>query len=199
VRWLPVHDADAAAKVGDELGYPLVMKGILPGVAHKSELGLVALGIQNASMATAAWAEFVERMGEMGDGHVIAQAMVHGKVELIVGVTTDPLLGQFIVLGLGGVFAEDLDEVVLVPTDAGQDYVRARVLDSTVGRILESRRWNVKPTQAVLDVVFRLQSLASRAEGRLHALDINPLLVSDGTAVAVDALVTRTADLPADA
>lgn len=100
-------EVEAAAAA---IGYPVVMKGLLPGGVHKTELGLVRLGIPDEPAALRAFAELTERMGDRGQ--VLLQRQIPGKVELIAGLTRDPQFGPCVMFGLGGVMAELFGDAV---------------------------------------------------------------------------------------
>ncbi|MFF3573316.1 acetate--CoA ligase family protein [Nocardia jiangxiensis] len=195
VQCRTLHQVADIATAGRELGWPLVLKGAVPGVTHKSELGLVELGVADETTGAQAFHRLSQRMASAGGGEIIAEQTISGRFEAIAGISTDPILGQFVLLGIGGIFTEDLDNVVLIPADAGRDHTRARVLGSAVGQVLDSARWALSPTEAVLDIIYRLQTLARSSKGAIRALDINPLVIGDGTATAVDAVITRGTDL----
>ncbi|MGE3620442.1 MAG: acetate--CoA ligase family protein [Acidimicrobiia bacterium] len=186
--WTEVAD-EQAARAAATRWTPTVVKGVVPGVAHKSELGLVEVGLATPDAVAKAYLSVHQAVEAQGGGRVIVQEMLRGRTELLVGLTRDPALGAFVVVGLGGVFAEELDATVVVPVGAPDGFARERILAAPVGRVLSSHRWAESPLDVVLDVVDRLRALALAAGDDLVSVDVNPLVVGDGWAVAGDALV----------
>src|SRR5690606_17039935 len=99
---------DEAVQVADSLGYPVVMKIVSPDIAHKSDVGGVAVGLADAEAVRAAHADMLARVAEAAPGAritgVAVQAMAPQGTEVIVGATTDPQFGPVMMFGLGGVF-----------------------------------------------------------------------------------------------
>jgi acetate---CoA ligase (ADP-forming) len=189
---------DAAARAADELGWPVAVKLDAPGLAHKTDLGGVALGIRNrAELASA-----VRRVLAAGRDHepegVLIQPMAEAGVELIVGARRDPQFGPLVLVGIGGVLAEVLDDVALrlapVTTEDARamlDELRgARLLDGVRGRRGISR-------SAVANLIVAL-GRAFEAHPAWREIDLNPV-IANRDAVAVDALiVTDVRDPDAD-
>jgi len=193
VETLCVADAQEARAALRRLGAPLALKGLAPGVAHKNDAGLVHVGVRDEAALDAAFADLARTLASLGGGRIIAQPMVAAKAELILGVAHEPPLGHFLVLGLGGVHAELLDCVTLIPAFAS----RARIADMVEGSLageLIARVCGAQAPARRLDVVNALAALRDlvRACGDdIAAVDVNPLLVGPQACVAVDALVTR--------
>ncbi len=183
-----------AARIAGDIGFPVVMKIASPDFPHKSDAGLVRLSVGTASEAKAVYTELVQRAtrakrGARIEGVQIQQQIV-GGTEMIVGVTHDPVFGPAVLVGTGGVFAEILKDVAVrpLPIDRrdAQDMIEGLrgypLLAGARGR----RRGDVK---ALVDVVLAVARLASSCGDRLVELDLNPVVVLDRGAVAVDSLV----------
>jgi len=159
--------------------FPVVLKAMAPGVAHKAKEGLVATGIGNAE----AYRATLERLRRHG-APVIVQPQLTAKAELILGVITEPRLGKFLLLGLGGVHTEVLDEIVLWPIPSLPDLSQSRI-----GRLVAA----LGATHAVTDALCRLQDFAITGGDTIESIDVNPLIVTDGgKTIAVDALIVRS-------
>jgi acetyl-CoA synthetase (ADP-forming) len=185
-----VDDADGAARAAHDLGYPVVAKLCGDRIAHKTERGLVRLGLGDAAAVRAAAAELLAAAtpddGEVG---VLVAPMVRGTRELIAGLASDEQFGMTVVLGVGGVLAEAVADVAirLVPItradahDMIDDLATQRLLGPFRGEPAIDR-------ERLVDV---LVGLSEAAEGmpELVSADLNPLIVVDGLPVAVDALV----------
>ena len=189
-----VTSAGAAAEAAASLGFPVAMKIASPGFPHKSEAGLVRLGIGSATAARAAYRDLVglaraaKPLGPI-EG-VVVQEQVPDGVEMIVGVTHDATLGPAVMVGTGGIFAEVLADVAVrpLPVDArdADDMIRSLrgfpLLDGARGR-------PPADVNALVDVVMAVARLAAACGPKLRELDLNPVLVREKGAVAVDSLV----------
>ncbi len=170
---------DAAARIG----YPVVLKGIAEGVAHKSDLGLVHADLLDAHAVAHAFAA-------CACPRVVVQAMIHGGLEAIAGVTRAEGVGLVLLAGLGGIYAEALADVTMWPIPVSRSDIDIKLRDSALGRVLHGPRWkHPGAISALIDTLLSLQSAAVSLAGRLHAIDINPIILGAHGAVAVDALV----------
>lgn len=181
---------DAAGTAADAIGYPVVTKLCGPGIAHKTERGLVRLGLRDRGAVVAAAGELLAaaRPGD-GDVAVLVAPQVRGTRELIAGVATDPQFGRVVMLGVGGVLAEALADVAfrLLPID---DVDAEELIDDLrTTAILGPFRGEPPVDRDALVAVLLGLSLAAEATPGLVAADVNPLVVVDGRPVAVDALV----------
>ncbi|MGE0419015.1 MAG: acetate--CoA ligase family protein, partial [Acetobacteraceae bacterium] len=174
---------DQALAAAGDLGYPVVLKGVAEGVAHKTELGLVRVNLTDDAALAAAHAG-------MGCARVIVQPMVSGGLEAIAGVTRADGVGLVLMAGLGGIFAEALRDVVMWPIPTPRSAIEARLADTTLGRILASPRWrHPQATRQFVDLLSALHNAALACGDGLRAIDINPVVLGADGAVAVDALV----------
>lgn len=180
-------DLGQARVAADRIGYPVVLKGVAEGVAHKTELGLVHVGLANQAALDAAFAA-IDRP------RVIVQAMIKGELEVIAGMTRADGVGPVLLAGLGGIFAEAIRDVTTWPIPVSRETILASLTASTTGRILTSPRWKYPDTLARLaDLLLALQDAALACGESLHAIDINPVILGANGATAVDALVVPTA------
>jgi acetyl-CoA synthetase (ADP-forming) len=185
-----VSDPAAAAEAAAVLGGPVVAKLCGDAIAHKTERGLVRLGLADPEAARAAAAELLDAAtpadGEVG---VLVAPMLRATRELIAGIARDPQFGPTVVLGVGGVLAEAVADVVvrLVPierTDA------LEMIDDLGSQALLAafRGEPAVDREALADVVLALSAVAA-GDDRVVAIDLNPLMIVDGRPIAVDALV----------
>lgn len=175
-----LEQARAAAA---RIGYPVVLKGVAEGVAHKSDHGLVHVGLADEAALDTAFAA-VDCL------RVIVQAMVRGGLEAIAGVTRADGVGLVMIAGLGGVLAEALRDVTTWPVPVGRDVVARDLAAGTLGRILASPRWAYpEAAERLTDLLMALQDAAMACQDGLEAIDINPVILGAGGAMAVDALV----------
>jgi acetate---CoA ligase (ADP-forming) subunit beta len=188
-----VTRADESVAAARELGapdQPVVLKLCGQGVAHKTERGLVRLGLRGEDeVRDAADALLAAARPDDGDVSVLVAPQARGSRELIAGVHRDPQFGPCVMVGLGGVLAEALGDVAfrlapVEPVDA------ADMLDDLSGQALLGPFRGEPPVDrvAVAEIVLGLSRLA-QTHAEIVSLDVNPLVVVDGKPVAVDALV----------
>ncbi|WP_200308366.1 acetate--CoA ligase family protein [Streptomyces adelaidensis] len=188
-----VTSAAAAVRAASLVGYPVVMKASGARIAHKTELGLVKVGLTSASQIRDAYRELTDiaRYEDVSLDGVLVCQMVERGVEMVVGVTHDDLFGPTVTVGLGGVLVEVLrDSAVRVPP-FGEDQARA-MLTELRGRALLDGVRGAPPADvdALVEVVLRVQRMALELGDEIAELDINPLMVlpRGQGAVALDAL-----------
>ncbi|MFG2603988.1 acetate--CoA ligase family protein [Streptomyces sp. NPDC048514] len=189
-----VTSAAAAVRAAGQVGYPVVMKASGGQLAHKTELGLVKIGLTSASQVRDAYRELTDIARYEGvslDGVLVCQ-MVEQGVEMVVGVTHDELFGPTVTVGLGGVLVEVLrDSAVRVPP-FGEDQARDMLADLRCRALLDGVRGRPPADlDALVEVVLRVQRMALELGDHIAELDINPLMVLERGqgAVALDALV----------
>ncbi|HVU75006.1 MAG TPA: acetate--CoA ligase family protein [Mycobacteriales bacterium] len=180
-----------AVQAAAALDTPAVLKVCSADIGHKSDLGLVRLGLASAAEVEAAYDEVLAAVpaGASVEG-VLVCPMETGGVEVVVGVAQDPLFGPVVLLGLGGVFVEVLGDVThrVPPFDEAE--VRRMVGELRGVKMLHGVRGRpAADIDALVDVVMKVQRLALDLDGELAELDINPLLLRPDGAVALDALV----------
>ncbi len=186
-----VRSAEEAAAAAEALGYPIVVKAL--GVAHKTEVGGVRLGLGNADEVSAA----VMEMSGLSESYLI-EKMIDGVVaELIVGVARDEQFGPYLLVGGGGIMVELLKDSVplLLPTN------RERVLQA-LDRLKCAplfRGFREAPPadlDAAVDVILAVARMVENDPASIVELDINPLmLLAKGQGVvAADALIILNAE-----
>ncbi|MGW0712534.1 acetate--CoA ligase family protein [Streptomyces sp. NPDC002643] len=188
-----VTSAAAAVRAASLVGYPVVMKASGARIAHKTELGLVKIGLTSASQIRDAYRELTDiaRYEDVSLDGVLVCQMVERGVEMVVGVTHDDLFGPTVTVGLGGVLVEVLrDSAVRVPP-FGEDQARAMLAELRGRALLEGVR-GAPPSDvdALVEVILRVQRMALELGDEIAELDINPLMVlpRGQGAVALDAL-----------
>ncbi|MEU6757990.1 acetate--CoA ligase family protein [Streptomyces sp. NPDC046685] len=188
-----VTSAAAAVRAAGLVGYPVVMKASGPQLGHKTELGLVKIGLTSASQIRDAYRELTDTARYENvplDGILVCQ-MVERGVEMVVGVTQDDLFGPTVTVGLGGVLVEVLNDAAVRVPPFGEDQARA-MLGELRGRALLEGVRGAPPADvdALVEVILRIQRMALELGDELSELDINPLMVlpRGQGAVALDAL-----------
>ncbi|MEV6192629.1 acetate--CoA ligase family protein [Streptomyces sp. NPDC051920] len=189
-----VTSAAAAVRAASQVGYPVVMKASGAQIAHKTELGLVKIGLTSASQVRDAYRELTDIARYEGislDGVLVCQ-MVERGVEMVVGVTHDQLFGPTVTVGLGGVLVEVLRDFAVRVPPFGDDQARAMLSELRGRALLDGVRGGPPvDVDALVEVVIRVQRMALELGDDIAELDINPLMVlpRGQGAVALDALV----------
>ncbi|MEU6552917.1 acetate--CoA ligase family protein [Streptomyces sp. NPDC046915] len=188
-----VTSAAAAVRAAGQVGYPVVMKASGAQIAHKTELGLVKIGLTSASQVRDAYRELTDIARYEGvslDGVLVCQ-MVERGVEMVVGVTHDELFGPTVTVGLGGVLVEVLRDAAVRVPPFGEDQARDMLAELRGRALLDGVRGRPPADlDALVEVVLRVQRMALELGDELAELDINPLVVlpRGQGAVALDAL-----------
>jgi acetate---CoA ligase (ADP-forming) subunit beta len=178
------HTRDDAAGFASFIGGPVVAKA--SGLAHKTEAGAVRFGLDPEGVARV-W----EELAALGDGSVLVAEQVRGELELIVGGVRDPQFGPVVSVGLGGIAAEAFEDAVFVlaPTEPGE-------LDRALGGLRSAsllNGWRGSPPvdrAALGDIVDAVGRLLEEDDSVVE-VDCNPVLVSGGKPLVLDALVVR--------
>ncbi len=183
-------DAAEAWAFALKMGLPVVLKGLSPGKAHKTEHGLVRLGITDQRRLQETFATLHQRMD--GRGRILVQKQIAFEFELIAGFVRDDQFGACVMFGLGGVLAELEPDVVfaLAPLDLAAALRLIGALRNR--RLLEGFR-GMQPLQqeAMAQLLVDLGRLGV-SYPRIAQIDINPVVVSAGRPLAVDANVILT-------
>lgn len=187
---VPEQAADSleeACAAAEQLGYPLVLKGLLPETAHKTEAGLVHLGIGSIQDLKKAYEGLQTTL--QGRGRILVQKQIQGDLELIIGLVRDPHFGQTVMCGFGGVLAEAVGDAVFAMAPLSHDQALALIDRLKAQRLLNGFR-GASPLdrEALARIVVALGELARENPG-IQEIDINPLIVDQGLPVAVDALM----------
>src|SRR5712691_3976640 len=195
-REVRVGSAEAAVEAAQRLGYPVALKVDSPDILHKTEAGVIRLGLREAEQVRTAYAEILARAvayaPQASISGVLVQEMVTDGVEVIVGVSYDAQLGPILLFGSGGVMVEVYNDVALRRCPITPAEAFAMLSDVKGARLLQGfRGWPAADVDALVDTLVRVSHLAVHLEGRLAELDINPLMVLPaGRGVkAVDTLV----------
>jgi acyl-CoA synthetase (NDP forming) len=187
-------DADAAARAAAEIGYPVAAKIVSPDLPHKTEAAAVTLGIPHGAALREAClrmrAAVARQRPDARLRGVLVQEMITDAREMIVGTSRDPHFGAVVTCGLGGVFVEVLRDVQrrVPPLSADQ----AREMIARLAGAASLGPFRGRPAAdvgAAADVIRRVGQLALDLEDRIAEIEINPLMVTPGGAIAVDALV----------
>jgi acyl-CoA synthetase (NDP forming) len=182
-----------AVKAAEQIGFPVVVKLCGDSIAHKTERGLVRLGVNSADATAIAARELLAKATvDDGDVSLLIAKMESGKREFIAGVMRDPQFGLFVMLGLGGIYAEVIADVAFAPVPLSKTGALALQGRLRQQKILESFRGESAVSKDQLADALVALSNAAESDQSISSIDINPILIrNDGSIVAVDALVVK--------
>jgi acyl-CoA synthetase (NDP forming) len=196
-----LDEARAAAR---ETGFPLVLKIVSPDIAHKTEVGGVVIGVKDDAQLAREYDALLSRVAAHApkariDGVLVAQ-MAQGGTELILGSKNDPVFGPVVMVGLGGIYAEVMNDVALetAPVDEAQALAMLRSLKTFP--LLDGARGRQKAdVEAAAAAIAALSRFAAAHADSVAEIDVNPLLVQDAGkgAYALDALLVAKTQEPA--
>ena len=189
-----VRTASEAATAARRIGYPVALKACAAGASHKTERGLVAVGLGRERDVRGAFAALGARAGAGYAGAFLVQEMVAGRRELTIGMLRDPQFGPCVMFGLGGVFTEILKDVVFRVAPLAERDARAMLRRIRAHRILDAVRGMPPVDTASLCRSLMALGRIGLEHPEIAAIDVNPLIVRGRTPVAVDALVVLSTD-----
>jgi len=188
-REVVAHDVSEAQLGAATLGWPIVAKQLCKGLVHKSDLGLVRVGLDTPEDLDAALRDFAAIVAAEGlstQGVLLAE-LLRG-FEVIVGGTRDASFGPVVMIGAGGVLAEHLDDAVFALCPVSPDEAASMIARLRIGRILSGYRGVAYDVTALATLVSDFSRLFAAAPW-IDSIDLNPVVVRTGTggATIVDA------------
>jgi acyl-CoA synthetase (NDP forming) len=198
-RELLVTTPAEATKAAAEIDYPIVLKVVSDAIPHKSEYGLVAIGLTSDSQlrdALAGMQKAVAQLGHPVQGYLV-QEMVSEGVEVFAGVSRDPQYGLTIAFGMGGVAIEILKDFALRPLPLREGDAEVMIAEPRGAALLDAFRGRPAADAAALaDCLYRLSDFAYANADRIEAIDLNPIKVRPAGkgCVIVDALIITKRD-----
>jgi acetyl coenzyme A synthetase (ADP forming)-like protein len=186
-RTVQVTTPEEAAAAAAELGGPVALKGVTPGLAHKTEAGAVRLALEGDAVRWAA-EEMVREVGAAGhriEGYLV-QTMAPEGAELLIGVVGDPAFGPLVAVGAGGTSAELIRDIQVRLAPLGRREAAEMLRALRTFPLLDGYRGRPRADVAALeDVVLRMSALAA-AHPEIAELDCNPVIAGPSGALAVD-------------
>ena len=186
------NEADAV-KYANEIGYPVVLKIVSPDIIHKSDVGGVVVGLGGADDVRRAYNHILVNV-KRHDGKarivgILIQEMAPPATEVIVGAIKDPQFGPAIMFGLGGIFVEVLKDVTFRIVPITEDEASEMITEVKAYPLLKGYR-NTPPadTKAIAKILLNTSRLVSDYPS-IKELDLNPILVYEHGAKAVDARI----------
>jgi len=191
-----VTSPDEAVAAADGLGYPVALKVCAAAIPHKSEHGLVRLGLTDATAVARAGAELTVRLRDEFPGipirGLLVQRMAPRGIEMVIGAKRDPTFGPVVMAGLGGVFVEYMKDVALSSAPVTPEQAFAMIRSLRAYPLLAGARGQAEADQdALAGAIVAISRLAVDGQRHIREIDVNPLIVlppGEG-AMAVDALI----------
>jgi acyl-CoA synthetase (NDP forming) len=187
------HEADSAgqaAKAAKRIGFPVAVKVLSRKITHKSDEGLVALGIDKPAKVLEAYERIIEKARSIDPGAKVAvEAMASPGTEVIVGAKRDPQFGPIVLFGLGGIFVEVFKDVSIRVAPVDHRMALSMMKGLKGYKLLEGYRGNKGVDMDKLaDIVVNVSRLMMSRDD-IQELDINPVIAHENGAVAVDARI----------
>ena len=189
------RSAEEALVLATSMGFPVAMKIYSEDISHKSDVGGVKLNIRNAADVRGNYRELIERVQKKRpDANlegVTVEAMhrtTNGR-EVMVGVINDPVFGPVISFGAGGTFVEVMEDASIALPPINERLARNLIGRTKIAKALgKFRNMPAANLDAVVDVLLRVSNMACELPW-LKEMDINPLIVDEHGAMAVDARI----------
>ncbi|MED5276820.1 MAG: acetate--CoA ligase family protein [Actinomycetota bacterium] len=185
-RWRIASTPDEALSAAREIGFPSALKLNGSSIAHKTEQGFVKLNLKTEPDFLNAAKELLEN--EIDDSNLLVTEMLSGSREVIAGMVRDPQFGPCVMFGFGGILTEAIADVEfrLAPITS---YDARDLISSlrTTGLLKEFRGEKALDIDATIDLLLKLGELAE--DEQILSIDLNPLIIVDGSPIAADALV----------
>ncbi len=186
--------AEMAVTLARQLGYPVALKVQSTQILHKTEADGIRLDLGSDDEVRAAYDELVANAERFAPGAelqgMLVQEMLGEGVEVIIGTTRDPVFGQVVMFGLGGIFVEALRDVSFRIAPLSRRDAREMIEEIKGYRVLQGIRGREPAdVDAIVDAILRVSRLVEDHHDEIEELDINPLRVFPTGAKALDALV----------
>jgi acetyltransferase len=193
-REVLASSADEAVTLARQIGHPVALKVQSAQILHKTEADGIRLGLGSDDEVRAAYGELLANAQRFAPGAelqgILVQEMLGDGVEVIIGTTRDPVFGQVIMFGLGGIFVEALKDVSFRIAPLTRRDAREMIEEIRGHPVLQGIRGRAPAdVEAIVDAILRVSQLVEDHRDEIEELDINPLRVFATGAKAVDALV----------
>jgi len=186
--WRMADSAAEAAKVAEEIGFPVVVKADAVSVIHKSDMGGVAVDLKDAGAVQAAVQKMVGEL-EVDDLRFFIQKYLPGGTEIIMGAKAEEGLGHILMFGLGGIFVEVLKDVVFNLTPVTDTDAKEMLASIKGAPLLAGSRGQKGVDRAVIEeLICRLSQLVGDLPA-IQEMDLNPVLAYEKCVFAVDARI----------
>ncbi|QND70731.1 acetate--CoA ligase family protein [Tardiphaga robiniae] len=188
------HSRAEAEAAFDAIGGKVVVKGCSADIAHKSELGLVKLGVASREAVGEVYAEMEEiirKQGSRFDGVIVA-AMTGGRREIVIGAHRDPVFGPVVMVGDGGKYVEVFKDTTLLLPPFTRDDAKRALAKLRIAPLFEGVRGEPPmDVDALVDAMVRIGELMADTSAKVMSIDLNPVMLNSDGCVVVDAVVFK--------
>jgi acyl-CoA synthetase (NDP forming) len=188
-------DFAEAEQAALRIGYPVALKACALDAQHKTEMGLIELGITDADELKRAYELLAPKARDL-DGGILVQEMIAGSRELVMGLVRDAQFGPCVMFGLGGIFTEAIGDVSFRVAPLNDQDARSMPNEIQGAKILGDIRGMAAVQTDDLSHCLRQLGQIGLDHPAISEIDINPLIIHNGLPVAVDALVVLQTPLP---
>jgi acetyl-CoA synthetase len=183
-----------AGLAAQEMGFPVVLKIESPDILHKTDMGVIRLGLRDRQEVEAAAAEILGKAEAVQPAPringILVQPMVPAGVELMMGCRVDPAFGPFVVVGLGGVMVELVKDSVMEPAPVTPQKARQMLGRLRTAAVLKGfRGLPAVDLDRLCDVIARFSEFVADHAGIITEADVNPLICNGSAIMAVDAII----------
>lgn len=187
---------DQAVEFAERIGYPVVLKGMSPQILHKTDKGLVLLHVQGPQEVREGFTKLKKIIDETEDavfeGVLIQEMLTEKAVEMYVGSKRDPVFGQMVVVGLGGIYIEVFKDAAMRKAPVSVEMAEEMIGELKSSAMLkEFRGSTASDVTALCKLVSQFSYFIDALDEEIEEVDLNPTMVfKDGHGVkAVDALM----------
>jgi acetyltransferase len=182
-----IHSVDEAIEAAEALGFPVAVKGCSAEIMHKTEKGLIYLNRKNKDEVTESLMKIRESAGE--NLPVLISKMVEGQREFLAGITRFPGFGPCVLFGVGGVFAEALDDVTIRQAPLSDTEAEEMIFSIKMGKILTEFRGMPAVDVVALAAILQRVSYLALLHPEIAEMDLNPVIIQGALPVIADALI----------
>lgn len=191
-----VQQEDEAVAAADALGYPVVLKVESPDIPHKTEAGVVRLALADAATVRTAYREIVDAASRLSTCPevvgVLVQPMVAKGLELVIGARNDATFGPMVVVGLGGILVELIQDSAAELAPVSYEQAGAMLRRLKAFPLLAGFRGDPPiDLDRIARIIVAVSELAADHANEVAEIDVNPIICGPDRAIAVDALIVR--------
>lgn len=192
-KYMVTSSLEESLEKAKSLGFPLVMKVISPDIIHKTEIGGVMLNIKNGPQVRESYQKMIDsvekKRPEAKINGVLLYKQVPSGVEVIVGMTRDLQFGPTVMFGLGGIFTEILQDVSFGICPVTRIDIEEMINETKGIKVLKGYREQPGcDIDAIIDIIMNISNIAMNYSV-IREIDLNPIMVYEKGAVAVDAKI----------
>ncbi len=188
IRHETVSNQPELLSVADSIGYPLVIKTAEPGINHKSDSNGVFINIKSEPDLLDHYNDLSDRLGPT----VLVSQMINNSVEISLGTLNDSQFGPIVMVAAGGILVELLSDRAVAMCPVSPEQADEMIASLKANRLLQGFRGKAASNRkALIDAIVALSVIAFEFKDSIAEIDINPVLVNNEEALAVDALIVR--------